>query len=202
MDNFDLSRNESTDEQYEDDIFKKWFKTGQKSGFLALNGWLDAGKVSVDIGEIGQGELKSSTKVWTNAIDLSVYLKAVYEGKGKTLYPAYKEAPTDESFIYYGGGKMDGKPVGRVLKVHHWQTGSGDNKSYDSRAFVWKSGHFPAKQTDSGAFIPDMNNPISTNLIKVSRLEMAQMHYRLNLAIQEFASSNTDFLRALNGNKR
>lgn len=190
-------------EEFQDDVYKKWFKTGSKSGFISINTWFEAGKVSVDIGETGAGSLKGNTKVFTNAIEIATYLRAVYDGNAATLYPERRDGPTAESFVYYGGGQIEGKPVSRILKIHHWATGKGENKSFDTSAFVWKCGHFQARKTDSGAFIPDMSKPaLSVNLIKVTRKEMAEIHYRMDLALHAFAAREQDLFRSLNGNRR
>jgi len=201
----DFNENPTTDnKKFDSDIFKKWFKTKDRSGFLSVNGWLEAGKMSIDIGELGQGELKSSTKVWSNAVELATFLKAVRDGLGAQLYPKTRpNADLDESFIYYGGGKMDDKPVSRILKVHHWEYGSKDNRQHDSNAFAWKTAHFAAKQSQSGAYVPDMSKgPLSLNMIKVSRLEMAEISYRVDLAINSFAARNDNIFRMLNGEDR
>lgn len=189
---------------FKDDVFKKWFKTGGKSGFLAVGTWLEAGKAYVDIGDNTGGEAKA-TKVFTDALQLATFLRAVYDGNGDKLYYKRGELPTSESFVYYGGAKVDGSPVSRVLKIHHWQTDfDKENPKFDSRSFVWKTGHFHARQVDSGAFIPDKSKPpISMNMIKVSRVEMAEMHYRLELALHHFmATGGNDPFRKLNGNDR
>lgn len=188
-------------DNFDDDVYKKWFRSKDKSGFLAIRTWLEAGKVSIDIGETGGQGLKGNTQVWTNAVELVTYLRAVYDGKGPALYPRQKNSP-EESFVYYGGGQLDGKPVSRILKVEHWSTGSGDSKSYDASSFAWKCGHFAARKAESGAFIPDMSKSLSQNMIKVSRREMAEMYYRLDLAINTFAAQNADVFRALNGNNK
>jgi len=175
-------------EQFEDDIYKKWFKTKSKSGFLAVRTWLDAGKVSIDIGETGGEGLRGNTQVWTNAIELVVYLRALYDGNATRLYE-------NETFTYYGGGQVNGQPVSRILKIAHWS-------KEDTTAFAWKCGHFEARKADSGAFIPDMNKNLSLNLIKMTRKEMAEIYYRLDLDIQSYAAKNENAFLALNGNKR
>lgn len=188
---------------FEDDIFKKWFRTREKSGFLSLRGWLEAGKVSVDIGETGGKGLQNNTMVWTNAIELAVYLRAVYDGKATSLFPAPRGSEgSAETFTYYGGATVDGKPVSRILKVEHWSTIKDGKKIYDSNAFAWKCGHFGARKADSGAFIPDMTQSLSQNKIKVTRKEMAEIYYRLDMVIRGFAARSEDSLRSLNGNNR
>lgn len=191
------------EQQFEDDIYKKWYKTKDRSGFVALNGWLDAGKVSLDVGELDNEHLKGSTKVWVNAVELFVFLDSIRNGTSHKLFPKKgNDNPTNESFAYYGGGKMDGSPVSRILKIHHWQTAFGDTPTFDDRSFVIKTGHFPAKEAYSGAFIRDASKPpLSINMIKMSRLEMVEMAIRLELALNGYAAKKHDFFRNLNGNE-
>lgn len=189
-------------QEFEDDIYKKWFRTKSQSGFLAVRGWLEAGKVSVDIGELGEGGLKGNTNCFTNAVQLAVYLRAVVEGRAAELYPPGNGAPSPESFVYYGGGNTKTGPVSRILKIHHWKKGTGDSATYDASSFVWKCGHFGARTTQSGAFVPDYNKVLSTNLIKVTRQEMAEVSYRLDLALQAFTATHANAFKALNGNNR
>jgi hypothetical protein len=190
-------------QEFEDDIYKKWFRTKDRSGFLSLRGWLEAGKVSVDIGETSGQGLQNNTMVWTNAVELVVYLKAIYDGNGASLFPAPRGSEgSPETFTYYGGATVDGKPISRILKIEHWSTIKDGKKLYDSSGFAWKCGHFGARKADSGAFIPDMTQSLSQNKIKVSRREMAEIFYRLDMVIQGFVAREEDSLRSLNGNKK
>jgi hypothetical protein len=176
-----ISTTADSERKYEDELYKRWYKSGGKSGFISITPWWGGGKLAIDIGEALDSGVKN-TKVWTNVIDIAVYLRAVYDGKATSLYPANERmgAPTSESFVYYGGGEQDGKPVSRVMKIHHWGS---KEKGYDSSAFVWKAGHFAARKSQTGAFIPDMSNPLSVNLIKITRKEMAEISYRIDLAL-------------------
>lgn len=193
---------EHEERDWGEDLYKKWFRSSSQGGFLSIRPWWDAGKVSVDIGEIdGNGGLKSHTNVWCGVVNLGLYLRAVYNGTAEELYPMNERAgaPTPEGFVYYGGAVHDGQPRSRILKVHHWVTGEGQ---YDPRSFVWKTGIFEGRQSKTGAFIPDMSKPISTNMIKVSRLEMAEIDYRVDLAIRAYAAQNPDWMNKFNGKKR
>lgn len=189
-------------ENFKDDLYKKWFRTKDRNGFIAVREWLDAGKISVDIGEVREGGLKNHTMAWANAVELVVYLKAVVDGNASELYPAPKGGGSPETFTYYGGATIDGKPVSRILKVEHWSTMKGDQKVFDASGFAWKCGHFAARKQDSGAFIPDMSKPLSQNKIKVSKKEMAEIFYRLDLTIRSYVAKEDDPMRGLNGNKR
>ena len=184
-------------EQRNDELYKKWFRSRDRVGFLSLRHWLTAGKVAIDIGEASGGSLTGATMVWTNALALASYLRAVSSGQGQLIYPAGKQPA--ESYIYYGGGSdKDGKPISRVLKVVYWTADD------PSSGFAWKTGHFPATRTSTGAYQPDMSSPISTNLIKISRAEMAEMSLRLELALQAFAVGRDpgEVLASLSGTRR
>lgn len=189
--------------QHEEHIYKKWFKTKEKSGFISIQGWAQAGKISIDIGEIVNDNVRS-TKVWTNIVEFAAYIKSITNNTHKFLYPQNNNMP-DGSYIYYGGGVVDNKPISRVLKVHNWQYGSKDSPKYDERSFAFKSAHFSAKKSYSGAYIPDMSQgPLSINMIKVLTQDISAMSYRLDLYLNSFACNYPDrdhakFLEGLNG---
>lgn len=184
-------------DDFPDAVFKKWYRTKQKSGFLSLDTWLEAGKVSVDIGEVAGGET-SNTKVWCNAVELATYLRAIANDTAEKLYPKRGGLNSPESFINYGGGKVGGRDVSRILKVTYWGS---EERGYDASAFNFKAGHFVARVNEQGAYIPDMDQLLSMNMIKMSRAEVAQMSFRLDIAIHRFANIfSGDAFRALNGN--
>lgn len=192
------SNPDSDNRDFKADIYKKWFKTKDKSGFLALRGWLEAGKISFDIGEIVGGTSKN-TLVWADAIEIAAFLRAVSNGTGKLAYPKTRDIEVPEGLSVYGGGRHAGEPISRILKITYWKGGG----QYDESAFVFKCGHFKARESSSGAFIPDMKSPLSMNQIKVTRAEIAQMSYRLDLALHSFAAQhNGDIFKALNGESR
>lgn len=178
------------------EMYKKWFRTRDRSGFLSIRPWTEKNKCAIDIGELnGTGKMQSHTLVWTEMIALATYLRAVAQGSASTIYPANARAgvATNEGFTTYGGGRVDGKPVSRILKVHYWQNGTGENATFDPTSFAWKCGHFEARESASGAYIPDMTKGVSQNLIKVSRAEMAEMAYRLDLELQAGIIRNPNF---------
>lgn len=188
------------DSNYSSEMYKKWFKSGTRQGFLSIVPWVEdadhtvgAGKISIDIGELESGKLKSHTQVWANVMDLSTFLYSVWMGTAEKLYPIREKGglPTPESFSYYGGSIMDKKPVSRILKIHRW--GTGKDSPYDLNSFVWKTGHFEAKRSSTGAFIPDMDKPISANLIKVTRVEMAEISNRLQLTLAGHSSRHKEW---------
>lgn len=182
-----------------EDLYKKWFKAGGTTGFLSLRPWWDAGKLSIDIGEVKEDGVHH-TNVWCSIINLGLYLKSVYDGTAPRLYPKNDRGgvPTAEGFVYYGGAMTDNGPVSRILKVHHYPQG----ESFNENAFIWKTGIFKGRKSNTGAFIPDMSSPLSTNSIKVSRLEMAEIHYRTDLALNAYTAQNADWPAKFNGKKR
>lgn len=170
-------------------LWKKWSMAGGVGRFLSVSTWNYAAMVSVDIGETKEGTLTGHTKVWANMLELTTFLEAVRDGRGTTLYPTRSGLETPESFIHYGGGKTASGPVSRVLKVHHWKV----KDVYDSSAFAWKCGHFEAKTTASGAFIPNMGKPLTVHSIKMSRIEMATLATVMHMAmVNHAANTSTD----------
>jgi hypothetical protein len=151
----------------DDELFKKWFRTRDKSGFISVREAFEIGKVAIDIGEADGGSLSGATMVYTNAIPFTTYLRTVANGAGAVTYPAnQRQNLLPESFVYYGGGtnKENGQPISRILKVTYWNA----RNEPDTSAFEFKNGHFAASRSNTGAFIPDMSKPISVNLIKYS----------------------------------
>jgi hypothetical protein len=187
-----------TSEDFGPDLYKKWFKTGDRSGFLSLRPWLEAGKIAIDIGELRNNTLTSHTMVWANIVELAAYVRAVASGNGVALYPKYEKQgrDTDEGFGYYGGSQMEGRPVSRIIKVHHWVTdydSEGNPIKWDSRNFAWKTGHFEGTITATGAFIPKASKPISTNMIQVARRDMGEIALRLDLTLLGHAARTEDW---------
>lgn len=164
-------------------LYKKYFKSRSAEGFLTIKPWFEALKVSIDIGAVRNGQLASSTLAYMNAIELATYLQAVVNNNAERLYPSNERAglPTNEGLIVYGGGQADGKTVARIIKIHRWTTS--DNQEGDPNFFAWKAGSFVGRRTGTGAVTPDMSQPITQDLIKISRREMAEISYRLNLAL-------------------
>lgn len=181
---------------YGDALYKKWHRTG----FLTVDTWLDKGKMSIDIGTISNHGLESSTLVWVNAAELSTYLDAVYDGHAEVLYPTDEKrgAPTPECFAYYGGSHKDGKDISRIIKIHHWPKG----ETYDTTSFIWKCGHFEARRSEQGAFIPNMSKGLSQNSIKMTRREMAELRTKVNLCLIQFVVTNSGWVSSLNGKRK
>jgi hypothetical protein len=200
--NFDetpvIEENTDNDKKITPDLYKKWFKSPNASGFLSVKPLLNIGKFRIDIGATGQdSSLKSHTETFVDAVLFAVYLRSIVAGTAETLYLANAKlgVPTNEGIAFYGGGKgQDGKPISRIFKSHWWRKGENE---YDRSSFVFKCGHFKANQSSSGAFLPDMSSPLSTDSIKVTRIEMAEISYRVDLAISGYASSNQEWFTQL-----
>lgn len=191
FDNFESNQNDSK-KSYEKDLYKKWFRSKTQSGFLSIRPWFEGLKLRIDIGKTSsEGKLISSTNVFVDIIDFGAYLRAIVNGTAATAYPANDKmgVPTPEGFVSYGGAKIEGKPISRIFKAHHWQTG----ENYDSSSFVFKTGHFEARLAESGAFIPDMKNIISFDSIKVTRQDIHSISYIVDLAIISHVTNKTDW---------
>jgi hypothetical protein len=183
----------SEEKKYDPDLYKKWFRSKTQSGFLSVRPWYQGLKFKVDIGKTSpDGKLISSTMVFLDAIDFAAYLQSVSNGTALNNFPLNEKAgvPTAEGFVSYGGGIIDNKPVSRIFKSHYWQN---SDQSYDSTSFVWKCGHFAARKTDSGAFIPDMKSPLSVDSIKVTRQELVSIAYMMNLSLTSHVTNNPDW---------
>lgn len=167
---------------YAQDLYKKWFRSKTQNGFVSIKPWFDALKLKIDIGKTSpDGKLLSSTNVFVDAVDFGAYLRSIVNGTAPHNFPANDRAgiPTAEGFASYGGAVIEGKPVSRIFKAHYWQS----NDAYDEHAFAWKCGHFAARKSDSGAFIPDMKTPLSVDLIKVTRQDICSISYLIDLAM-------------------
>ena len=190
-----IDSNESSPSEpkdYDQDLYKKWFRSKTQSGFVSVRPWFDALKIKIDIGKTSaDGKLLSSTNLFVDACDFAAYLSSIVNGTAHVNFPANQRmgAPTDESFVSYGGGMVDGKPVSRIFKSHYWQNG----ETYDQSSFAWKCGHFAARKSDSGAFIPDMAKTLSVDMIKITRAEIATISYKLNLALSSYAANNKEW---------
>lgn len=188
----------SADKKIIPDLYKKWFKSPSASGFISIKPLLKIGKFRIDIGATGSdASLKSHTETFVDSILFATYCKAVVGGYAKNLYKTNAKlgVPTDEGIVFYGGGTgPDGKPISRIFKSHYWRKGEND---YDNSAFMFKCGHFKANKSSSGAFLPDMTSPLSTDSIKITRVEMAEISYRLNLAINSYACRNEEWFNEL-----
>lgn len=177
---------------YQQDLYKKWFRSKTQSGFLGIRPWHQALKMKIDIGKTSsEGKLLSSTAVFVDTVDFAAYLKSVSNLTAPINYPANERmgAPTAESFVSYGGAMIEGKPVSRIFKSHYWQNG----EEYDSSAFVWKCGHFVARKSDSGAFIPDMKSALSVDSIKVTRQDISSIAYLIDLSMISHVTNNQDW---------
>ena len=200
--NFDqtpiIEETHDNDKKIVPDLYKKWFKSANASGFLSIKPLLNIGKFRIDIGATGQdSSLKSHTETFVDAILFAIYLRSVNAGTAENLYPSNAKmgVPTNEGIAFYGGGKnQDGKPISRIFKSHWWRKGENE---YDKSSFVFKCGHFKANQSSSGAFLPDMSSPLSTDSIKVTRLEIAEISYRVDLCLSSYAATNEEWFNQI-----
>ncbi len=192
LDTLSEDPNKNEKKEYDSPLYKKWFRSKTQSGFLSIRPWFVGMKFNIDIGKTSSdGKLESSTSCFADAVDFAAYLKSIVTGNGTLNYPANERigTTTPESFVSYGGAIINNQPVSRILKIQYWTS----NDNVDVSAFVWKSGHFKARKSDSGAFIPDMKSPISVDSIKVSRQEMVSISYLLDLCLQSHVTNNIDW---------
>ena len=178
----------NTDKKFEKELYKKWFKAGNQSGFISITPWYSAAKAAIDIGSVNPDTkaVKSSTKCFVSMVDFAVYLRAIVNCQAETLYPKRDQCPSPESYVSYGASG----DLSRVFKVHYW--GAGSDSEGDPRAFAFKCGHFGGKVTQSGATIPDFKDRKSADMIKISRLELHEISYRLDLAMIRYAVTNPE----------
>jgi hypothetical protein len=183
-----------TDEKqkYTEPIYKKWFRTKDKAGFISITPWFDneqdITKLIIDIGEANPQtkQLLSSTNFFVDGFKLGSFLHSVSHGTGTMNFPIKKKKindewqndpdnRTNESISFYGGSGN----VARVFRIHHWETKDG----HDSSSFVFKTGHFKGNTSSTGAIIPIMSEPISANLIKMTRPEIAELSYIIDIEL-------------------
>lgn len=172
-------------------LHKKYFKSAKAEGFLTIRPWLEAGKFQIEVGEVVDKALKSVSLAYVDAIELATYLKAVVSGHAEALYPPDPKngVHTPESYVSYGGGNTPGGDVvARIVKIHHWVS----NNNADSSAFAWKCGNFEGKRTTTGAVVPELTKPISQNIIRVTRQEMAIISYKADLALNGYLAKVGD----------
>lgn len=183
---------DSTKKEYDPPLYKKWFRSKTQSGFLSIKPWFAGLKFNVDIGKTSAaGKLESSTACFVDAVDFAAYLKSIANGTAAINYPASSRLGTThpESFVSYGGAVINNQPVSRILKIQYWTS----NDQVDTSSFIWKNGHFKARKSESGAFIPDMKSPISVDSIKVTRQEIASISYLLDLSLISNVTNNVDW---------
>lgn len=180
------------EKNYDKPLYKKWFRSKTQSGFLSIRPWFQGMKFAVDIGKTSaEGKLESSTACFVDAVDFAAYLKSIVNGTAVVNFPenARLGTNTHEGFVSYGGAIINNQPVSRIFKCQYWTS----NDTVDSSAFIWKSGHFKARKSESGAFIPDMKSPLSVDSIKVTRTEIVSISYLLDLCLQSHVSNNVDW---------
>lgn len=179
------------------EVYKKWFKAGSNAGFISVSAWWDAQKFTVDIGSVdpNSNAVKSSTKCFVDMVQLGVYLRSIVQNNAVELYPLRSQCPSPESFVAFGGSGE----TSRVFKIHYWGAGKDkDGKSVvgNSGGFAWKCGHFVGKVGPQGQIEPVWNERKSADMIRVSRLEMHELSYRVDLALIHLSAQPGDGVTA------
>lgn len=178
--------------QYDNnELYKEFLRTKEITRFISVKHFVTGNKFIVDIGTVNNqtNKLASSTVVYIDAFILLAYLKAVNSGQGAVIYPASEKAnvDSDEGLTIFGGSSKGDAPIARVFKSHWWQNYNKqtNTKEYDSKSFMWKCAHFQAKQTSSGAFIPDFTKSISFDSIRMTRRNLAELELILTHALNK-----------------
>lgn len=181
-------------QNFDGELYKKWFKAGGQAGFLSITPFRRddrfVGRFIVDVGKVNpnNNSIQSSTKCYVDAVQFLTYLSSVNAGTAKDLFWKRNGTNSPESFVAYGGS-AGADPVARVFKIEYW--GATKDTIGDNKGFAWKCGHFKGNVTGTGAITAIMSEPIGTDMIKVSRLEMAEICTRVQLAMIGFASADS-----------
>lgn len=172
-----------------EDLYKKWFRGKDQAGFLSIRPWPEARKFVVDIGKSdpNTNKLLSHTNAFLDGIMLAAYIKAVVNGRAAEVYPANGKqgVATPEGLTVYGGSGS----VSRVFKSSHWPLGK--DSGYDSSRFRWAIAHFEGTVTASGAIMPNMDKPLSMDFIQVTRRDMNEISYYLDLELANWVNSGS-----------
>lgn len=173
-------------ETYE--VYKKWRQGKGSGGFAGFSNWMLGGKIVIDIGETGDGGLKSNTVCFIDTVDLLAYL---YAEVNDTVAKFYPSVASDYGMQTFGGGKTS-----RVFTVKAVEGKPG------TRWF--KCGEYEAKIGAQGAIQPDYSKKISENSIQMKPEEIAQLYQAVLLSQQAFEStwirsglSRSDFMKKM-----
>lgn len=182
--------------KYSNTLYKKWFRSKTQSGFIAIKPWFDGMKFSIDIGKTNSsGKLESSTNCFVDAVDFAAYLRSICHGNAVINFPANERLNLTypESFVSYGGTMTSsGNPLSRIFKAQYYTNGD----TVDTSNFIWKAGHFKARKSDTGAFIPDMKSPLSVDFIRISRQDIVSISYLCDLALMSYVTNKTEWYDA------
>jgi len=174
--------------EFTTELFKHWFKAAGNAGFMSITPWEAAGKFTIDIGKVNPGTdaVMSNTKCFVDGVLLNTYLRSIVNGKADLLYPKRPQCPSNESLVVYGGSPA--KKESRIFKVHHW--GAKADSAGSPSGFAWKCGLFGGKVSDTGAIEPDWNDRKSADMIRISRQQMHEIQYRLDVELRSWAARN------------
>ena len=96
------SSNSLQSKDYDQDLYKKWFRSKTQSGFVSIRPWFEALKFKIDIGKTSSdGKLLSSTNVFVDACDFAAYLLSIANGTAHVNYPSNERmgVPTDKDLF-------------------------------------------------------------------------------------------------------
>lgn len=188
---------------FDSPLYKEWFKTKTTAGFISIVPWFydnngkPVNKVVVDIGTVSptSNTVESATKCYLDAISLATYLDLVVKHPQIAVeaYPMNKWRAglnSPAGYIAYGGSGS----VARIFKIEYY--GANKESIGTPGVFQWKCGHFEGKTTSSGAIQPDFSKPLSQNMIRRTLVQMAEISYRLNLALSGLAANTLEWYGA------
>lgn len=171
--------------EYDQDLYKKVTRAKDIGRFVAVRPLFDIGKVIVDIGQFdANNKLVSSSICYLDMIKFGAYLRAVTNGNAENIYvpDKWNMMDTVEGLTVFGGSGE----VARIFKAGYWPAGDG----HDKNNFQWKVGHFKGTKQGPGIIKPDFKAILSSDSIKVTRQDVAEISYALDTALVAHASRN------------
>lgn len=180
---------ESGTKDFKKDLYKKF----GRDRFCSIRPWIEANKIVVDIGQFDpdSGKLKSASNAFLDIVKFGTYLRAVTNCVAMNIYrkDSRMQVETDEGVTFFGGGQIDGRPVSRIFKAQYWKTGD----SFDPSAFMWKIGHFEGTEQGKGIIAPNFKAPLSVDSIKMTRIEIAEISYSIDMFLTGHVARNSDW---------
>lgn len=182
-DNEDVVRDFKPD-FYMEEVYKKW----HRSGFASFKYWVKEDKVQIEIGTIDpkSNARLSFAKAYVDLHQFLYYLQAEVNGTMDILFPDYEA----KKLQHFGGSTKDGEVISRVFTSTYWRSNKDAPADYTARAF--SCGEYAGKKTASGAVTPIYDKVIQFERIRMSILEIAELHERLRIAANAYAVQRAD----------
>jgi hypothetical protein len=171
------------------DVYKKWRQSSGEGGFISFQYWHRVEKVIIDIGTTNaDGGLKDNAKCYVDVHQFLAYLQADVFGYLARYNPDFGT----KGFAVFGGSKDGGKTIARVFSVNIWSA----DKVLDRR---FKCGWYNGTAAAQGAILPNYNEKIKEESIKMSQAELGDLYQRLTKTVQAFAVRKVLHPEATNG---